>query len=616
MGSVNEWIVASMMKLEPTIFYENAYVVASALLGVLGGVLFVLTIVMRIAREFGSPKAPEWMPVINDFGKSGLMLALYFAAWGMAVGFFNAFYSLFASTGSVQGVFESYGDVITKYETQLYELMGDSFDPLGFVLGAAEKTGAMVVGVFSQLFFTLSTLCVMLVYALTKLFHGLLFALAIVWGGVAWAVRPMVNLTKGWWLLSGLVLVWPVMEGIVFLFFNLTIKDALLELIPEGNATNMGLVAIQVVMGLLNFIMGGIMIAVPIVTGRLLSNADVSLPVAATMAGTAKMVQDAAMGAAGATAMKQKVAEGAASLANKGATAVAGAAAGAAAPLVAGVGAAADKVMKGMANTGLGQHIAGNAKTAMGKGAAPAGEVPPMGDIYGLKKGPASVLGTPRNIAPTPTGTGGSTPSDEGANGATAAARGGGFPGKPKPSVSQQLGGAQSIKPTPNAGSAGQSSGSQSAGSVPAGHNQSASTDTAPARQNPGSRPSGSATTTQKQNTSQGTAPAGPSTPGSDSTEHNQTTSTDTAPAGHSGESSRQDAKSDSPSKEPESKNKSNSPAGQNLTQSITEDERLAEDQQAAGSHEDQEAAKAEARKRQARRGAIVNQLKKSRGKR
>ncbi|MBY5979218.1 hypothetical protein [Ferrimonas balearica] len=291
-----------MLALHPSIFYEKGFDVAAALLGVIGGLLLLVSFTLRLAKEFGSSEPPRWMPVINDFIKSGTMLALYFGAWGMAVSLFNALYALFEDTGSIQAVFTSYGNIFHNYKTAIQtsaETTDSGFSITDFLGGATDSVGTFFGEIASYLFFTLSTLCVMLTYAITKLFHGLLFALAIIWGGLVWSVRPIVNLVKGWLMLTGLVLLWPLMENLVFLFLDLTINDALMKVIPEaGTNLEFGLVALEVVLGVLNLIMAFVLVTIPMITARLLANGDFSLELGSAFTQTAAATQKAVFGSA------------------------------------------------------------------------------------------------------------------------------------------------------------------------------------------------------------------------------------------------------------------------------------------------------------------------------
>uniref|UniRef100_UPI000555D2A6 hypothetical protein n=1 Tax=Ferrimonas kyonanensis TaxID=364763 RepID=UPI000555D2A6 len=291
MDSANQWIVEMLGSLSPSVFYTNAYTVAVGLISVIGGIVYIMSFLFRVLKELSTPQGPDWSKAIYEMLFAGLMTGIYFAVWGMMTGFFNGVYLLFSDSGTVQSVFASYGDVYSQFEAVVERSEN------GLVDWLASGTGQLT-GLFSWVFFTISNIVLMTIYAMTKLFHGLLFALAIIWGVLVWVIRPAVNLTKGWLLLSALVLFWPLVELVTFLFLHLTIVSTLQGIIPD-EATALGLSGFETAMGVLNFIMAGVLVAVPMLTSRLLANSDVGLAIGASMAGTAMSIQKAVTDAGG-----------------------------------------------------------------------------------------------------------------------------------------------------------------------------------------------------------------------------------------------------------------------------------------------------------------------------
>jgi hypothetical protein len=269
--------------LDISIAYDTVYAFAASVAAVITSVLFVLAIFIRITETQldGLESGGKWGKAIKDIFVYGTAIAVYFAAFGLIAAFANPIYAWIEQTGSISAVTDRFNSVIAAIKLKRADQ--DWFD---FIFGAAAKP----VQFLSVAFYFLTLLAALFITLFLKIAHAFGFGVAFVWGLIAlpMSVTSNLKLLRGWGYLTGFILAWPLVQGLIISLFAPMFHNAADQLVKDINTNaEWNVVSIHILFGVSHLILAAILVAAPLITALLIANAPAGGALVIPFAGAA-----------------------------------------------------------------------------------------------------------------------------------------------------------------------------------------------------------------------------------------------------------------------------------------------------------------------------------------
>lgn len=209
----------------------------------------------------------KWTQAIRDFLVWGTVLSVYFGLASLIADFMNSVYAMIARVGSLE--------LVTDQVERLTEAFGERAQAQGGTLLDFVSSPGLLA---TALVYVVSLILVAFIGAVLKIAHAIGYSFAFAYGLVAIPLSLTSHLTllRGWALLVGGLLLWPVVEGIMLGLFAPVFQNAatalLAGLTPSVLLDQAGM---QLLFAVLNLIIAAIMVGSAFVAAALVSNHSV-----------------------------------------------------------------------------------------------------------------------------------------------------------------------------------------------------------------------------------------------------------------------------------------------------------------------------------------------------
>lgn len=270
--------------MEPTPIFEIAGQVARVVFSTITPVLLIVAIYIRVMETQLDQLAGNgrWAAALRDFLLWGTVLGLYFGIGSLIIAFMNEVYALVAKMGSLDMVTQQMERIIGQFQAKAAEQ--DSWtDYITDVAGAPYQLAATLVYYFSLIIVTFLAIFL-------RVAHAIGFGFAFIYGLIAipLSITSNLKLLRGWAWLVGLVLMWPVAEGLCLALFAPLFEQAARALVdsPDINAA-WGAGHARMLFTVLNLVVAAIMVAAPFVAGALISNSSAAMALLAPFVASA-----------------------------------------------------------------------------------------------------------------------------------------------------------------------------------------------------------------------------------------------------------------------------------------------------------------------------------------
>ncbi len=256
-------------------------------------VLLIVAIYIRVmeTQVDAIVSGGKWGHALKDIVLWTVVLGSYFAIGNYLIDLANPIYAWFDGKGSIDLVMKTFSDLKAANSKNL-----DLGSAMTAVLG-----GSLYVLVTGFLYY-ISLAVVSFVSVFLAIAHAILFGLALCWGLVAIpiSISERLRILRGWAYLTGLVISWPIVQGLLTaMFTGLFLHAATQMQTPQANAV-FQLGDLQLLFAILHLVFTAVLVAAPFVANALVANS----PTAA--AAVAPFVSAAiAAGVATATATKE-----------------------------------------------------------------------------------------------------------------------------------------------------------------------------------------------------------------------------------------------------------------------------------------------------------------------
>jgi hypothetical protein len=235
----------------------------------------------------------KWLIALRDMVMWTVIMGLYFFLYNLSIDFFNA------ATGGLQefGTLSSIVGVVSNF----IQAAGKLVDYTGNNGGLNVLTAPVTFAAYIAYYFTL--IGVTCLYLFLRAGMAMLVGFSFL---VGLMVLPLsmtkhLSLLKPWALLTAGVLMWPVVEllfnAILFMMINDTVHDLAMKVNDPAQVGNLVRAEVYTVFGMLNILIGVILIAAPFAAYALVSGGNVMAPVLTmfTMGGlaSAKLISNA-----------------------------------------------------------------------------------------------------------------------------------------------------------------------------------------------------------------------------------------------------------------------------------------------------------------------------------
>ncbi len=252
--------------LDPHIIYtatqEQAWLVYSRI----SPVLLLIAVAVRVfeTQLDGMGSLDKWQRALKDMLLWGTVLSLYFAVMTLINGFMNEIFAVIYNIGNVDDLMIASEKLINKAavaegKTGVPKFFNDYSVPM-----------LVISALYWGSFFLVTAMHVFLKGA-----HAVIYSVVIIYGLIAIPISITANfkLLKGWLLLLGGLMLWPVIEAIILGSFGLIFQGATAELLknPEHLAQGMD-EAFKAFFAVMNIVTLVILIVSPLIAGYLVMN--------------------------------------------------------------------------------------------------------------------------------------------------------------------------------------------------------------------------------------------------------------------------------------------------------------------------------------------------------
>lgn len=267
--------------------------------------LLMIAIYVRICRDsldtFSGGSTGKWARAVRDMIIYGAVCASYFAICALITKYANGIYSWSESIGSLKLLTEDMS-AVTKAITK------KSDDSQG-VAGAINTISNFSPQILTTSFLYYASLVLASLFiAILKIAHALCFGIAFIWGlfAIPISVSENIKILRGWALLFGFAIVWPIIQAILVAIVRLAVVPAINKIIVSSAApTGMITEGSDLVLTVLNLLFCATVLASPYLASALVSNAPAATAVVSPFVSTA--VAGAAMAFQGAKFVGGKV---------------------------------------------------------------------------------------------------------------------------------------------------------------------------------------------------------------------------------------------------------------------------------------------------------------------
>lgn len=258
-----------MSSFDVSIAYGVVLMLANKVLTLITPVLFLMAVSIRIMETQleGLTSGGKWSSALKDIFMLGAAIGVYFGAFALIAVFANTIYAWIEHTGSISAITDRFNGIIDGIKAKRGE---QSY--LDFALGIT----AVPFQAISLPFYEGTLLLAAFFTLFLKLAHAFGFGVAFVWGLIAipMSVTSNLKLLRGWGLLVGFILAWPLVEGLIISLFAPMFQNSADRLVQDINTNaDWNLVGVHLLFGLAHLLLVAILVAAPMITVYLTANA-------------------------------------------------------------------------------------------------------------------------------------------------------------------------------------------------------------------------------------------------------------------------------------------------------------------------------------------------------
>lgn len=267
--------------LSPTPIYQALFPLAKLVYHTFTPGLLLLAVYVRIVHTQLDALSGrgQWAEAVRDMLFWGTAVSAYFYAGDLIASYLNAVYGVTDQLGSV--------NTVTVAMARALTVATAAFDRLNPVARGLMDIVALPVRLITMLLYYMSLVLVIFVSALTSIAHAIGYSLAYVYGlfAVPISISGAINLLRGWALLYGFVVLWPIVQAMILALFNPVFAQAVAGIVQHKALLLWSQSEVYLLFTVLNLILAAAMIAAPYLAYSLIRNMPSGAPVAIMFAG-------------------------------------------------------------------------------------------------------------------------------------------------------------------------------------------------------------------------------------------------------------------------------------------------------------------------------------------
>lgn len=279
-ASLDSAVAQALALLSPSPIYRALFPLARLVYHTFTPGLLLLAIYVRILHaqmDSLSGRGP-WAEAVRDMLFWGTVVSVYFYAGDLIASYLNAVYQVTDRLGSVNTVAVAMARALASATA--------AFDRLNPIARGLMDVVALPVRLITMLLYYMSLVLVVFVSALTAIAHAIGYSLAYVYGlfAVPISISGSVNLLRGWGLLYGFVLLWPIVQAVILALFNPVFSQAVTGILQHKALLLWSQSEVYLLFTVLNLILATAMIAAPYLAYSLIRNLPAGAPSAVVFA--------------------------------------------------------------------------------------------------------------------------------------------------------------------------------------------------------------------------------------------------------------------------------------------------------------------------------------------
>lgn len=227
--------------------------------------------------SFSSDSKGRWTRAVRDIVVFTTVCAVYFSACQLIINFSNDIYKFSDNIGSLSSVMDDMDSAVKD------RVAKSNKQTITEQILTALTTGGGLLTIFTGFFYYFSLMVVAFLSAFMKIAHTLVFGVAFIWGLIAipLSVSQGIKLLRGWAILSGVALLWPLIQGLLIAMIRPVFVTGLNSLVTSDTNVGVDMMSTEFLFTMLNFIIGATIISAPFLTNALVSNAGAAQAIVA-----------------------------------------------------------------------------------------------------------------------------------------------------------------------------------------------------------------------------------------------------------------------------------------------------------------------------------------------
>jgi len=262
MNSLSE-LLKALFDLSP--IFQVEHDLATMVAASLTPILLIVAIYIRVmeTQVDAIVSGGKWSQALRDIVLWSFVCGSYFAIGNYVIEFANPIYAWFDGKASLEVVMNAFNELKTANAKKL-----DIGSGMTLALG-----GSLYILITAFLYY-LTLLIVTFISVFLSIAHAIIFGLAFIWGLIAipMSISNTLRILRGWAYLVGLVIAWPVVQGLLMAMFTGLFVHAA-GLLQNQNANAVFIQGdLQLLFAILNLVLAAVLVAAPYIANALVTN--------------------------------------------------------------------------------------------------------------------------------------------------------------------------------------------------------------------------------------------------------------------------------------------------------------------------------------------------------
>lgn len=251
--------------LDPQPIYSASQGLGLFIFATITPVLLVIAVSIRVTETQLDTVASlgKWGRAVKDFLLWGAVLSVYFGIAYLIADFMETVYRVIDEIGS--------REVIANQAAEIIRSIQERIGPIDTFMNNLDLNTLA-----TRFLYQISITVIGSLGAFLRVAHAIGYSFVFIYGLIAIPISITSNLKllRGWALLLGGILLWPIVEGVMMGLFSLVFSNVAHDLLSRQPINSIDEASYQFYFTIVNFVLAAVMVAAPLVSSALVSNSS------------------------------------------------------------------------------------------------------------------------------------------------------------------------------------------------------------------------------------------------------------------------------------------------------------------------------------------------------